>query len=88
MARTSWFDAESSALAFDHYVEKMDSWQSALADGVVEPQEVQQQAERVSRMLRTLEPKLSNTLHEELTQIFHELAVLYGMQQLAEANSD
>ena len=60
----------------------MDSWQQALADGVVEPEEV----ERVADMLRALEPKLSDELHEELTGIFYELAVLYGMQSLVEVS--
>lgn len=62
----------------------MDSWQRALADGVVQPEEVQQQAERVAEILRTLEPKLSDELHKELTNVFYELAVLYGMQRLAD----
>lgn len=86
MARKSksWFDEKSNEPMFSKYVEKMESWQRALADGVVEPEEVRQQAERVTDMLRALEPKLSNELHEELTNIFYELAVLYGMQRLAE----
>lgn len=82
MARTSWFDSGSNELNFSEYVDKMESWQAALADGVIQPEELQQQAERVSTMLRALEPKLGDELHEELTQLFYELAVLYGMQQL------
>ena len=88
MARTSWFDPESSGLAFDQYVEKMESWQSALADGVVVPDEVEQQAERLADMLRKLEPKLSDELHQDLTAVFRELAVLYGMQQIAQLAND
>ncbi len=84
MARKSWFDQDANAPMFSRYVEKMESWQNALADGMVQPEEVQQQAERVAGMLRALEPKLSDELHEELTDIFYELAVLYGMQRLAD----
>lgn len=84
MARRSWFEPESNELMFSKYMEKMESWQDALADGVIEPEEVRQQAERVASMLRDLEPKLSDTLHEELTDVFYELSVLYGMQTLAE----
>lgn len=84
MARKSWFDEQSNEPLFSKYVEQMDSWQRALADGVVQPEEVQQQAERVAEMLRTLEPKLSDELHKELTNVFYELAVLYGMQRLAD----
>lgn len=88
MARKSWFDPESSELMFSKYMEQMESWQRALADGVVEPEEVQQQAERVAEMLRALEPKLSDELHEELTQIFYEWAVLQGMERLAQLTEE
>ncbi len=82
MARKGWFDEEPNELEFSKYVQQMESWQKALADGVVTLEEVNQQAERVTNLLRALEPKLSDELHEELTTIFRELAVLYGMQSL------
>jgi len=84
MGRKNWFDPESNQLTFSRYMEQMESWQRALADGVIEPQEVEQQAERVADLLRALEPKLSDPLHEELTNIFYELAVLYGMRRVIE----
>jgi hypothetical protein len=84
MVRSSWFDDKSNELKFSKYVEKMDSWQMALADGVVQPEELQQQMERVAEMLRALEPKLSDEVHEQLTNILYELAVFYGMQRMAE----
>jgi hypothetical protein len=84
MVRSSWFDDKSNELKFFKYVEKMDSWQKALADGVVQPEELQQQMERVAEMLRALEPKLSDEVHEQLTNILYELAVFYGMQRVAE----
>jgi hypothetical protein len=84
LARTSWFDPQSHEPVFSKYMEKMDSWQRALADGVVTPDELRKQADRVADMLRAFEPKLSDKLHEELTKIFYELSVFYGMQRLAE----
>ncbi len=84
MSRRSWFDEQSHEPIFSRYVESMESWQRALADGVVQPEEVEQQAERVADMLRALEPKLSDELHEELTAVFYELAVLYGMQRFVD----
>jgi len=84
MGRTGWFDSESNELKFSEYLEKMESWQKALADGVVQPDEVRGQAEKVSEMLRALEPKLSDELHEELTQILYEWAVLQAMDRLVE----
>lgn len=85
MARRSWFDGVSGQADFDAYVEEMASWKRALEDGVVTQEEVQQQSERVEAMLRALEPLLSDELHERLTQVFYELAVLYGMERLADA---
>ncbi len=82
MARRSWFDPESNEMMFAKYLEQMESWQKALADGVVEPVEVREQAEKVSEMLRALEPKLSDELHKELTQILYEWAVLQAMERL------
>jgi len=84
MDRASWFDEETNELGFQEYVERMESWQEALADGRVTPDEIREQSERVAGLLRAFEPKLSDELHAELTTIFYELAVLYGMQRIAE----
>ena len=84
MARASWFDEKTNELMFSTYMTQMDSWQDAMADGVIEPGEIQKQAERVGEMLRALEPELSDELHEEITNIFYELAVLFGMVQVRE----
>lgn len=84
MARSEWFDPESSELSFLMYMEQMESWQQVLADGIVQPEELHQQVERVGEMLRALEPKLSDELHEEVTNVLYELAVLYGMERLAD----
>jgi hypothetical protein len=88
MARKSWFDPESNEVMFSKYMDQMESWQAALADGVVEPEEVRQQADRVADMLRALEPKLSDELHEELTGIFYEWAVLLGMERLVQLTAE
>jgi len=69
MAKRQWFDEESNALMFSQYITQMDSWQEAMADGVIKPEEIQRQADEV---------------HEELTGIFYEMAVLYGMVQARE----
>lgn len=84
MSKQAWFDPQSNEILFSKYLGTMDSWQQALADGKVEPAEVAAQAERVAALLRALEPKLSDALHVELTTVFYELAVLYGMERLAD----
>ena len=84
MARTSWFDSKSNAPQFDHYMAQMESWREAMADGKIEPDELQRQAQRVEELLRALEPTLDDAQHEELTRIFLELTVFYGMQRIVE----
>ena len=59
MSRTDWFDAKTNELMFVKYVEQMESWQDAIADGVIEESEIQQQAERLVELLKALEPKYS-----------------------------
>ena len=87
MGRKSWFDPESNEAMFTEYLEQMDSWQSALADGTVQPEELQAQAGKVSEMLRVLEPKLSDELHQEITQVMYEWSVLQAMDRLVELAS-
>ena len=84
MAKDLWFDPESNQILFSRYVAQMDSWQQALADGVVEPAEVEQQATKLADMLRALEPKLSDSIHAELTNILYEWAVLQAMMTTLE----
>lgn len=66
------------------WVEQMDSWQRAPSDGTVDADELHAHAQCVTDLLRAIEPELSDALHAKLTAVFRELAVLYGMQRLAE----
>jgi len=66
---------------------QMESWRSAMADGKIDPEELQQQAQRVEGLLRAFEPKLNDAQHEELTRIFYELAVYYGLQRIADLSA-
>jgi len=84
MGRKSWFDPASTEAIFSEYLEQMESWQSALADGTVQPEELQAQAGKVSEMLRVLEPKLSDELHQEITDVLYEWSVLQAMDRLVE----
>jgi hypothetical protein len=77
--RKSWFDPDNS-LSFQRYYRQMESWQRALADGRVQPSEVEAQAQRVAALLRELEPTLSDEQHARVTDILGELAVLQAMQ--------
>lgn len=43
MGRISWFSEEGDALFFQRYVDRMGSWQQAIADGRIDPEEVRAQ---------------------------------------------
>ena len=80
----SWFDVESSEMMFTEYLERMESWQKALSDGIIQPAEFREQADRVADLLRALEPKLNDELHAEVTQILYEWAVLQAMEKIVD----
>lgn len=82
MARRSWFEptaGSSGASPFTHSVERLESWQRAIEDGVIEPHEVAEQKDRVVALLRALEPMLDDAQHEQVTRVLEEWAVLQAM---------
>lgn len=78
MPRRAWFDPETSA-PFNGSVERLESWQAAIEDGVIEPHEVEAQQSRVVALLRELEPMLDDRQHEQVTRVLEELTVLQAM---------
>jgi hypothetical protein len=77
---TDWFNAETGEVYSTHFFERMDSWQQAMADGIIEPAEVEAQSELVRALLHTLEQSLDDSTHSQVGEVFGELAVLQGMQ--------
>jgi predicted nucleic acid-binding Zn-ribbon protein len=71
-------------MQFGQYMTQMESWRDAMADGKIDPDELQQQARRVEDLLRAFESKINDAQHEELTKIFFELAVFYGMERIVD----
>ena len=89
MARRSWFetmtdDASQGAAGvhsspFAGSIERLESWQRAIEDGIIEPHEVAEQKDRVLALLRELEPMLDDAQHEKVTRVLEEWAVLQAM---------
>lgn len=76
----SWFNEETSEVYSVQFFQRMESWQRAIADGLIEESEIHTQSERVTTLLKQLEPTLSDEAHEKLSAVLSELAVLQGMQ--------
>ena len=81
--RTPWFDQATGALHLVEYIQRLDSWKQAVADGQITPDEIQQQAERVIQLLKTVQPLLNEAQKAQITRIFYEMAVLQAMQTTA-----
>lgn len=80
MSSSTWFDPASNAPIFSTYLEKIQGWQQAMEDGIITADELEVQAQKVTRLLQELEPKLKDELHDQITQVLLELALYYGMQ--------
>ena len=63
--RTSWFDDKAEHEAIQERASKLESFTSALADGVVSKQELTGQEQRLVAAMKTLEPVLSDELHAQ-----------------------
>ena len=88
MARTSWFDDKAEHEAIQECASKLESFTSALADGVVSKQELSGQEQRLMAAMKTLEPDLSDDLHAKVTTVLVELTAYNVMRLLHELQSE
>ena len=63
MPRTSWFDEKSEVPLIQEQVSKLESFTSALADGIVTKQELALQEQRLVAAMKQLEPLLTDQQH-------------------------
>ena len=80
-ARQSWLDDEGG-VAIDDCARKLESYLDAVADGVVSGDEVAVQEQRVTDLMREIEPLLDDELHAKVTALLCELTALDIMQFL------
>ena len=67
---------------------KLESFTSALADGVVEKKELDSQEQRLAAAMKRLEPELSDELHAKVTTVLVELTAYNVMRLLHELNAE
>jgi hypothetical protein len=84
VARTSWFDEKAEHPAVQERVHKLESFTSALADGVVTPGEVTAQEARLMEAMKRLEPDLADDVHAKVTTVLVELTAYNIMRLLHE----
>src|SRR5207248_10511130 len=73
MAKTSWFDDKAEHPLIHEQVVKLESFTSALADGVVTKQELGDQEQRLVAAMKSLEKDLDDTQHAKTTTVLVEL---------------
>ena len=88
MARISWFDDKAEHEAIQERASKLDSFTSALADGVVSKQELSGQEQRLVSAMKSVEAELSDDLHAKVTTVLVELTAYNVMRLLHELHSE
>jgi predicted transcriptional regulator len=88
VARISWFDDKAEHEAIQERVSKLDSFTSALADGVVSKQELSSQEQRLVSAMKSVEAGLSDDLHSKVTTVLVELTAYNVMRLLHELQSE
>lgn len=88
MAKASWFDERAEHPTLHERVEKLESFTSAMADGVVDRNELDAQEKRLTAAMKTLEPALSDELHAQVTNVLIELTAYNVMRLLHELQAE
>ena len=74
MARRSWIDKNTNDVLIDDYAKQLGSFLETFEDGVVEAKELEAQEDRVVTLMKEIEPKLDDELHEQMTKLLCELS--------------
>src|SRR5712691_7788190 len=88
LMKTSWFDDKAEHPMLQEHATKLDSFTSALADGVVSKREVEGQEQRLVTAMKALEPELSDALHAKVTTVLVELSAYNVMCLLHELQTE
>ena len=88
MSRTSWFDEDAEHPVVLESVNKLESFTSALADGVVEKSELAGQEQRLVAAMKHLDVELSDDLHAKVTTVLVELTAYNVMRLLHELHAE
>jgi hypothetical protein len=82
MARTSWFDDKAEQPVVLAGVRKLESFTAALADGVIEKNELAAQEQRLVAAMKRLENELNDQQHTRATEVLVELTAYNVMRLL------
>ena len=86
--RTSWFDENEAHPVVLESVSNLESFTSAMADGVVDEKELAGQEQRLVAAMKHLEGELSDALHASVTNVLVELTAYNVMRLLHELQAE
>lgn len=88
MPRTSWFDDKAGHEAIQDRVSQLESFTSALEDGVITGQELDSQEKRLIDAMKAVESTLSDEQHAKVTTVLVELTAYNIMRLLRELKAE
>jgi len=88
MARTSWFDDKAGHEAIQDRVRHLDSFTTALADGVITSKELDIQEKRLVESMKKVESSLTDEQHDGLTTVLVEMTAYNIMRLLHELQAE
>ena len=80
--RPGWLDEAAQKPVIEHYARQLTSFIDAMADGVIEADELRAQEDRLVRLMKQVEPQLEDGLHAQVTRLLCELTAYDLMQVL------
>ena len=88
MARTSWLDDKAEHPLIQERVQQLDTFTSALADGVVTAQELSSQEQRLIAAMKNVESDLPDAVHSKMTTVLVEMTAYNVMRLLHELQAE
>lgn len=79
-SKPSWFDAQTMQPVFSQQIERMASWQQAIADGKIVDEEVKEQTEKVEKMRKYVEDTLDADQKLKLAEVLAAMDRLEAAQ--------
>ena len=86
--RASWFDEKAEHPAIQERVSKLESFTSAMADGVVTAEELTGQEQRLVAAMKKVDAQLDDGMHAQVTTILVELTAYNVMRLLHELQAE
>jgi hypothetical protein len=88
LARANWFDEDSDLPLIEEKVRDLQSFTKAMADGVVDNKEFEEQQSRLVAAMKAVESELNDDLHDKVTELLVQLTAYDIMRLLHELQAE